>query len=253
MRIAARGLLRVPTLAGALACLALAIAFPGGQGANAGVATSNAVLLDPFDPVPEIQFRHYGGYGSHGDWDCRGPCGRRHAECGGGCEHRSRCADDCERDCRGDCDRRSDCDEDCRRHMHCEGDCRRDCDQTCELNHASTAPPCESHCYDGERWEHRWRNGDRVGREWYDSGSKERTVQDGDAGYGRYRNEDYDESGDDDSDDAADSAPYSRHRGHRDDERGHGDGDHDRGYRDHDRDHDHDRGYRERDDDHDRD
>src|SRR5580698_6945446 len=42
----------------------------------------NAVLLDPFDPVPQIQFHH-----GDCDWGCRGcvdTCGYRHCwhECG---------------------------------------------------------------------------------------------------------------------------------------------------------------------------
>jgi hypothetical protein len=45
----------------------------------------NAVLLDPFDPVPQIQFHH-----GDCDWGCRGcvdSCGRCSHECGYHCWH----------------------------------------------------------------------------------------------------------------------------------------------------------------------
>jgi hypothetical protein len=42
------------------------------NGARAGVASDDTVLLDPFDPVPEIQFRHFGGNGCF--WACAQHC-----------------------------------------------------------------------------------------------------------------------------------------------------------------------------------
>lgn len=105
-----------------------------------GVAVSNSVLLDPFDPVPSIHFRD-GGCGWEGcERDCyHRDCGERfrcHDDCrwhGWYCEHGCydinrprdgaynvgwwRCADDC---------RNGDwwCDHDCRLEgWHCEHDC----------------------------------------------------------------------------------------------------------------------------------
>jgi hypothetical protein len=102
----------------------------------AGVPVINSVLLDPFDPVPTIQFRH--GYDWDGhcyDSDC-GPYRRCHDDCrwhGWYCPHDCydihhlrpgalnlgwwRCADEC---------RHGDwwCDHDCQLEgWHCEHDC----------------------------------------------------------------------------------------------------------------------------------
>jgi len=41
---------------------AFALLAAGAHQAKAGVEVDNAIALDPFDPVPEIQFDHYGGY-----------------------------------------------------------------------------------------------------------------------------------------------------------------------------------------------
>jgi hypothetical protein len=130
--------------------------------ARAGVATSGAVLLDPFDPVPEIQFRHYGGYGY--GYGCDYGCGGE--ECYDGCYRRrhwnARCYDDCGRTSR--------CGDRCDRHWRCDNDCggRR---------YATELEPCVAgNCYDSERYERRWRNGDRVGREWFDHGRREKII-----------------------------------------------------------------------------
>lgn len=138
--------------------LALAFIWLGHPAqAVAGVEVDNAIMLDPFDPVPEIQFRHYGGY-SWG-YGCDGcsthcyydSCGRRHcyqncnrvyrdcygySRCGGcrdNCGYRDGCRDRCGYDrCRGDgCygDRRyDDCRQaGCRNWDGCRGDgCYRD-------------------------------------------------------------------------------------------------------------------------------
>jgi hypothetical protein len=55
----------------ALAVICLASTLLAG-GARAGVASDDTVLLDPFDPVPEIQFRHFGGNGCF--WACARRC-----------------------------------------------------------------------------------------------------------------------------------------------------------------------------------
>ena len=131
--------------------------------ASAGVATAGAVLLDPYDPVPEIQFRHFGGYGYGG---CDVGCGGYDYDaCGGGCyrhRHHTRCGDGCGR--RDDCDR-------CR-DGH-DGDRYADRDG----HDGEGGQICtQGRCYDAEHYERRWRNGDREGVEWYDRGRKEKTV-----------------------------------------------------------------------------
>jgi hypothetical protein len=86
---------------------AAAIWLAAGASASAGVEVDNAILLDPFDPVPAIQFRHYGGY-AWGIYDCGyRPCGhRRHHH-----SYRHHCYRDCygygrcERHCGGYGDR----------------------------------------------------------------------------------------------------------------------------------------------------
>jgi len=76
----------------AMACLA------GTAKTYAQTAVDDSVLLDPFDPVPQIGF-HHGEYG-----DCYDPCGNHH----------------CYRNCGY------------HRHAGCEHDCRRPCEHGCE-------------------------------------------------------------------------------------------------------------------------
>jgi hypothetical protein len=83
----------------AMACLA------GNAKVYAQTAINDSVLLDPFDPVPQIGF-HHGEYG-----DCYDPCGQR------GCYH--------------SCGERRGCEHDCYRHAGCEHDCRRPCEHDC--------------------------------------------------------------------------------------------------------------------------
>ncbi|HEY0107375.1 MAG TPA: hypothetical protein VGB91_14945, partial [Rhizomicrobium sp.] len=144
-----------------------AIAWPGG--AQAGVATSGAVLLDPFDPVPEIQFHHFGGYG------CSYGCGIGYRGCDEGCGGYGGCHEGCRRHYR-----HHDCDDDCGRHAHdCDRDCEREasnCDHDCG-DDKTPSPPCTSgHCYDAVHYERRWRDGDHVGQEWMDRGRRERML-----------------------------------------------------------------------------
>ncbi len=150
-------------------------------GAAAGVATAGAVLLDPFDPVPAIQFQHFGGYG------CYEGCGGGYNRCGDGCggyRHRVHY-------------RRDDCDDGCyraRRHHHrdhCDRDCgdddrydrdgdRHGDDRGERAGYAPSPPPCPaSRCTDSEHWERHWREGDRVGQEWLDRGYRQRTLESG--------------------------------------------------------------------------
>lgn len=169
--------------------------------ASAGVATSGAVLLDPFDPVPEIQFRHYGGYGcvygcgvSYGcDSGCYNPCRdgcRRHVR-------RHDCDDGCTRRARNDCDDRC-CADRCDRHD--------DCDRDCGNREAAVPPPCTSgNCYDAEHYERRWRDGDKVGQEWVDRGRRERMIDHG--GPGSYYGHDNFDWHDDDAAPAAPPPP----------------------------------------------
>ncbi|HKD23817.1 MAG TPA: hypothetical protein VKB71_17495, partial [Rhizomicrobium sp.] len=112
----------------------------------AGVALTNSVLLDPFDPVPEIQFRH----GYEGDRHCEHDCEFLHCrtDCrwhGWYCPHDCydmhrprlgavnlgwwRCADDCRHGewwCDHDCQLEGwHCEHDCFVHEPCLRDCRR--------------------------------------------------------------------------------------------------------------------------------
>jgi hypothetical protein len=87
--------------------------FAGNARVHAGTAGDDAVLLDPFDPVPQIGF-HHGEYG-----DCYDPCGER--SCYHACGYH-RCSRDCyrhERGCERDCrDARWDEDEALERYRH---------------------------------------------------------------------------------------------------------------------------------------
>ncbi|MBV9991425.1 MAG: hypothetical protein JOZ72_09040 [Alphaproteobacteria bacterium] len=88
-----------PRFASAFAALLMLAAAPA---ARAQVAVDDSVLLDPFDPVPEIQFRHFGGDGC---WD----------GCGYGYDHDG---------CRDGCSRHHRCGRDCEARWHCDRDCR---------------------------------------------------------------------------------------------------------------------------------
>ena len=183
-------LLRMAKRSGLIALGFLFAAFVLPGAAMAGVATSGAVLLDPFDPVPEIQFQHFGGYGCDtgcGGYDrCDDGCGghRRHAcedNCGG--HRRHGCDDDCTA---ARHPRHDDCDDGCETARHPRHD---GCDDGCET--ASDAgppdgaptpdarPPCEGRCNVTEHWQRDWRNGNHFGQEWYDRGYRERDNADG--------------------------------------------------------------------------
>jgi hypothetical protein len=95
-----------------MSAVVCALMLLGAPTAHAQVAVQDSVLLDPFDPVPEIQFRHFGGYDCWDDCgyrDCDG-CGRCNDRCG-----RSRCYSGCARPhCWRDCTGRVHCDRGCR-------------------------------------------------------------------------------------------------------------------------------------------
>lgn len=207
------------TILAALGVAFFALASP----AQAGVATSGAVLLDPFDPVPEIQFQHFGGYG------CGYGCGGCYDSCGGGCY------DSCGGGCYGRCGgcyggcyhhhhRHYDCDDGCRRHVRydCDEDCghheHADCDRDCDDHDRHAAAPCTSaRCYDAEHYERRWRDGDHVGQEWLDRGTRERTMGD-DHGNGGWYGHESPEWHDDE--DAPPPPPPADHDDHHDDHHG---------------------------------
>jgi hypothetical protein len=89
--------------------------------ARAEVPVDDTLLLDPFDPVPEIQFRHFG---DNGCWDgcgyerCHEGCGRR---CYEGCGYR-RCHEGCRSSCRDGC-RRDRCERSCWHELGCGDRC----------------------------------------------------------------------------------------------------------------------------------
>lgn len=121
---------------------ALFAALLGAAPASAGVAIDDAVMLDPYDPVPPIQFRHwYAGY------DCDYGCGHH---CWHSCyRHYDGCHDGCYRDGW--------------RHR-CYDDCER-------AEYPRISLPCTTgDCYESTRYEHRYRDGDQVRDEWMDKG-----------------------------------------------------------------------------------
>lgn len=199
--------LRIAKRSGLLAALGLLFAvlvLPGP--AAAGVATAGAVLLDPFDPVPEIQFRHFGGYGcdtgcggyERCDEGCGGRCGDSCGRCHQGCVRHSRCGDGCRP--------RNPCEDNCGRHDRCDGDCERadrgdNCDTDCDHGGApppDARPPCEGRCNVTEHWQRDWRNGGHFGQEWYDRGYRERDSSDGHRPHNWHRSDHDSEDNDDD-------------------------------------------------------
>jgi hypothetical protein len=94
---------RLP-LRGIFGALALALVLAHAPSARAQVAVDDSILLDPFDPVPEIQFRHFGGNG-----------------CFDGCFYREGCHDRCGR-CYSGC--RTRCWRDGCGRLHCSHGCR---------------------------------------------------------------------------------------------------------------------------------
>lgn len=183
-----------------LAGLVLALLLPAAP-ASAGVATAGAVLLDPYDPVPEIQFRHYGGY----DYDgCGYGCGGYYDGCGS-CYRPVRCHRGCYRHvrCEDGCVRRARCDDDCDRQARCDDRCGDDDRDGRDAGGDFDAHPCtQGKCYDAEHYERRWRDGDRVGEEWYDRGRKEKVLE----GSGR-ADDYYGKGGEDWHDDEGDGGP----------------------------------------------
>ncbi len=173
-------------VASVLGTLAACVMLLAAQPAQAGTTIDDAVILDPYDPVPGIGFDHCGdGCGHH----CYSRCGRvRH--CWDDC-HRG-CGDNCHRGCGDRCGERVRCDRDCA-PRRCGDDCdaeRRPCAHDCNTNrppcdgdrcggdatnYPKPARPCLSgNCFDAERYEHRWRDGSRKGHEWLRRGASQR-------------------------------------------------------------------------------
>lgn len=133
-----------------IAIAALFAVLLGAAPVSAGIAMDDTVVLDPYDPVPPVQFRHwYAGY------DCDYGCGHCWHSC---YRHRyDGCHDGCYDRCHDGCYRR-----DGYRH-DCDG-CGRDGYPRIDL-------PCTTDdCYESTRWEHRFRDGDQVHDEWLDRG-----------------------------------------------------------------------------------
>lgn len=137
------------------------LALWGAAPANAGFAIDNSVMLDPYDPVPPIQFSHwYQGYG------CYDECGHH---CWHSCYRHVNCYEDCYR---------GDCDDGCYR-SHCYHDCyRHDCYSDCNAGYAPppvriVAPCTTGDCYESERYEHKFRDGSHVTKEWVNKGRRE--------------------------------------------------------------------------------
>ncbi|HUJ02401.1 MAG TPA: hypothetical protein VLW75_02100, partial [Rhizomicrobium sp.] len=124
---------------------ALFAALLGSAPATAGVAIDNAATLDPYDPVPPIQFRHWYA-GCVDQCGCEESCYHR-AGCDEGCYRRVECRDGCYRErCDGDCGR---CQDGCERarcdgcdRERCDGDCGR-CDGGCYREHCDG---CDRDC-----------------------------------------------------------------------------------------------------------
>jgi hypothetical protein len=212
---------------GLLAALTVLLLALSPVRADAGVATYGAVLLDPYDITPGIGFDH-DRYGCNdGCGGCDRGCGRHHGGCNDGC-HRPRCADGCHRArCAEDCgrprceDRCGDarCEDRCGDDTPCEDRCgARDCSDHCgerdctdHCGGQETRPadfvPCTGRCSDTEHWEHRWRNGDQVGEEWYDRGRRERDVQGGHPPQWYGRSRDWHDGDDEDAPPPAPSPP----------------------------------------------
>ena len=102
------------TISGLLLGLVCALAVLSPPAVRAQVAVDDTVLLDPFDPVPEIQFRHFGDNG------CYESCGYRR-DCDG-CGYRHCWRDGCGRlHCRSNCYSRHDrCHQSCWHEIGCE-------------------------------------------------------------------------------------------------------------------------------------
>lgn len=160
------------TLAGLMSAVVCALMLLGVPSARAQVAAQDSVLLDPFDPVPEIQFRHFGGY------DCWDDCGYRDCDgcgrCNDGCG-RSRCYDRCGR-CERGCYARPRCWRDCAGRIHCERGCRNegrydhhDYDRERRFDHDATRVEHDDHRFreDEERFHHDAHEYERDDRDWH--------------------------------------------------------------------------------------
>ncbi len=122
-----------------LALMLLWLAAP--TNAFAQTAVTDSVLLDPLDPVPQIDFDHWDGR------DCHIGCYRH---CERGCGYHWRCDHEC--------DGRPPCERDCREGWRCDHECSYGdwrCDRGCH-----EPPPCERDCREGWRCDRECRFGD---------------------------------------------------------------------------------------------
>jgi len=166
-------------LVGVLGLLAASLVTFAAAPAQAGTTIDQAVILDPYDPVPGIAFNHC--YSSCGGWNhCRYRC---HRSCYDRCGERVRCERDCypRRRCGDDCyaERRDRCDGDRCGDRYRDGDryADRDDDRAYQPAPVSAKPCLSGQCFDAERYEHRWRDGSRKGHEWLRRGSSEHDWQ----------------------------------------------------------------------------
>jgi hypothetical protein len=160
------------TLAGLMSAVVCALMLLSAPAARAQVAAQDSVLLDPFDPVPEIQFRHFGGadcWDDCGYRDCDG-CGRCNDGCG-----RSHCYDRCGRCSRG-CYARPRCRRDCDGRVHCERGCRNegrydhhDYDRERRFDHDATRVEHDDHRFreDEDRFHNDAGEYERDDHEWH--------------------------------------------------------------------------------------
>lgn len=148
------------TFAGLMSAAICALMLMTAPGARAQVAAQDSVLLDPFDPVPEIQFRHFGGVGCWDDCgyrDCDG-CGRCNDGCG-----RSRCYRGCGR---------TRCWRDCNGRLHCTRGCRNNgnYDRGARFDHDAARAENDHYRFrdDERRFHHDAHEYERDDRAWHD-------------------------------------------------------------------------------------
>jgi hypothetical protein len=166
------------TLAGLISVVIFALTMLSAPAAHAQVAAQDSVLLDPFDPVPEIQFRHFGG---NGCWD----------DCGGyrDCDGCGGCREGCGRRCYNSCYTHRRCYEDCYGRVHCERGCHpggyreHRTDRERRFDHDADRVEHDLHTYDDDH--QRFRDDaheyERDDRAWHDHyGNFDRRDHDGD-------------------------------------------------------------------------
>jgi hypothetical protein len=211
------------TFLGLMSGLVCALVLLNAPVARAQTAAEDSVLLDPFDPVPEIQFRHFGGDG------CWEGCGTR--ECGG-CE---RCHDGCERHCYSGCYARPHCYRDCDGRVHCERGCHPASaryDRERRFDHDATRVEHDHDQFreDDARFNHDAHEFERENGEWRDRYDDGHYHHDGEWHGGPDGNLDGDHHDAERHEEHKEEIREDRHAEHED--MRHDDGHHDDGYRD---------------------